>query len=408
MESNGDLRAAFGRLLRGEVPVRVLLQPIADLRTGRAAGYEALARFPEPFHPSPDVVLAQAEVLGLAAEVEALLLACSLERRRHLPPNTFLTVNVSPHLLAAPEIAAVLGATDLRGVFVELTEHTAAADLAAVRGHLDDLRRRGALVAVDDAGSGYSGLTRLLALRPDLVKLDKELLGSLTTDPARVTVVRVLGDLTNQLDAWVLAEGVEDPDALDVLLDLGVPLAQGWLLGRPAAAPRPVPADVADRVRARPGLRSMLHHVASLAVRTPPLTLEEVHAGAGRVGLSGRVVVDEHHHPRGITCARGDEVAVQDVLVAPLSTSPAALGRRAATRAPSRRADPVAVVDADGRYAGVVTVPSLLLRLAEMADPELAADAPGLLRPFPGSAQEREVRLPEVLGRPAALRRRAS
>ena len=401
--------AEFRRLLRGELPVHVLLQPIADLRTGRAAGYEALARFPEPFDTSPERVLARAEALGIGAETEALLLVRALERRPHLPPNTFLTVNVSPHLLVTPPVADVLGRADLRGVFVELTEHTDASDPLAVGGHLDDLRRRGALVAVDDAGSGYSGLNRLLALRPDLVKIDKDLLGNLTGDPARVAVVRVLGDLTNQMDAWVLAEGVEEPEALDVLVDLGVPLAQGWLLGRPAEAPRPVPAEVGERIRRRPGLGQVVHHVASLAVRTPPLRLEEVRGAAAEVGLASRVVVDEHHHPRGITCTRGGSVSVEEVLVAPLSTSPAVLGRRAATRAPARRADPVAVVDADGRYVGVVTVPSLLLRLAGMADPELAPDVPGLLRPYPGTPRaERELRLPEAVAHTGAGGRRAS
>jgi EAL domain-containing protein (putative c-di-GMP-specific phosphodiesterase class I) len=91
------------------VPERLTMvfQPIADLRRGTVAGYEALARFAGPPSASPDVWFRAAANLGREAELEALAIRRALTAVGRLPANTFLTVNVSPHLLDDPEIRAV-------------------------------------------------------------------------------------------------------------------------------------------------------------------------------------------------------------------------------------------------------------------------------------------------------------
>ena len=97
----------------------------ADRRPGRrrVAGYEALARFPGS--AGPDVWFAAAAEAGSRAELEALAIRKALAAVPDLPPDTFLTVNVSPHLLgSAPVQAALAGRPDLHRVVVELTEHT--------------------------------------------------------------------------------------------------------------------------------------------------------------------------------------------------------------------------------------------------------------------------------------------
>ena len=156
-----------------------------------------------------------------------------------LPPDTFLTVNVSPHILgSAPVQDALATRPGLQRVVVELTEHTPVHDLAALRRQCDELRARGALIALDDAGSGYSGLQQLAALRPQVVKLDRALVSDADTDPVRVALAEMLGEFAGRIDAWLLAEGIETPAELAAFALLGVPLAQGWLLGRPDRASR--------------------------------------------------------------------------------------------------------------------------------------------------------------------------
>src|SRR3954465_8232780 len=144
-------------LLAGEDDLTVVFQPIVDLASATVAGYEALARFPGT--ASPEVWFAAAHEAGLGAELEALALRKALAALPDLPPNTFLTVNVSPPLLGpAPIMAAFPGPPTRRRVVVELTEHMPIPDLAALREQTAALRGRGALIAIDDAGSGHAAL----------------------------------------------------------------------------------------------------------------------------------------------------------------------------------------------------------------------------------------------------------
>ena len=187
-------------LLADPDDLTLVFQPIVDLAGATGAGYEALARFPGS--AGPDVWFAAAEDAGIGAELEALALHKALATVDALPENTFLTVNVSPHLLGAPAIQAALRTrADLRRVVVELTEHTPVDDLETLRAQCDELRRRGALIALDDAGSGYSGLQQLAALRPQVVKLDRALVSDADADPVRVALAEMLGEFAGRIDA---------------------------------------------------------------------------------------------------------------------------------------------------------------------------------------------------------------
>src|SRR3954453_3953784 len=250
-------------LLADPEDLNLVFQPIVDLAAATVAGYEALARFPGA--AGPDVWFAAAPEAGVAAELEALAIHKALAAVPSLPPDTFLTVNVSPHLLgSAPVQAALATRDDLRRVVVELTEHTPVHDLAALRRQTDELRRRGALIALDDAGSGYSGLQQLAALRPQIVKLDRALVSDADTDPVRVALAEMLGEFAGRIDAWLLAEGIETTAELAAFARLGVPLAQGWLLGRPGPGSAARAPETATRVRAQLARARLVDSVASL------------------------------------------------------------------------------------------------------------------------------------------------
>ena len=119
-------------LLAGEDDLTIVFQPIVDLSSATVAGYEALARFPGT--ATPDVWFAAAAEAGVGAELEALAIRRALQSLPDLPPDTFLSVNVSPHLLGtAPVVAAFARPASLRRVVVELTEHLSAPDLDALR-----------------------------------------------------------------------------------------------------------------------------------------------------------------------------------------------------------------------------------------------------------------------------------
>ena len=109
------------------------------------------------------------------------------------------------------------------------------------------LRRMGALISVDDAGSGYSTLTHILMLAPDIIKLDRELITGIDLDPVRRALVTSLVSFAGETGAKILAEGIENADELETVRSLGVLFGQGFHLARPA------PLDQLDLVGA-PGV----------------------------------------------------------------------------------------------------------------------------------------------------------
>ena len=232
--ADSELAAAIDRILTGEQDLKIVVQPIVDLARGVVCGYEALSRFTGPPDATPDRWFDAAGRLGRSGALEARAIEAALARRADLPINCFLTLNVSPHALAAQEVQDVFAqAGSLAGIVVELTEQSVVDDYDELLARLQPLRDAGALIAVDDAGAGYASLRHVLAIRPDLVKLDRSLADGVDRDPAKAAVVEMLGALAGRLDAWLLAEGIEREAELETLVGLGVPLAQGYLLARP-------------------------------------------------------------------------------------------------------------------------------------------------------------------------------
>lgn len=184
--------------------------------------------------------------------MEATALERGLGLHAQLPQNCFLSLNVSPAWLTSEAVGGLLAANgSLSRLVLELTEHEAIDDYQSVVAPLAELRDRGARVAIDDAGSGYAGLPWLLALGPDLVKLDRALVADLDRDPAKLALARMFGALTGGMDAWLLAEGIERPAELDALVRHGVPLGQGYVLGRPGPAwGRPSPRSAGESATA--------------------------------------------------------------------------------------------------------------------------------------------------------------
>src|SRR5947209_6678571 len=110
-------------LLADPDDLTLVYQPIVDLAAARVVGYEALSRFPGT--AGPDVWFAAAADAGLAPELESLAVYKALATVDGLPADTFLTVNVSPHLLGNPQLQEALAVRDdLHRVVIELTEHT--------------------------------------------------------------------------------------------------------------------------------------------------------------------------------------------------------------------------------------------------------------------------------------------
>ena len=215
--------------------LRLAMQPIVDLVRGVTIGYEALSRFERPPSAPPDVWFAHAKALGLGAALDALAVHLALGLRRALPGGAFLSVNVDPAHLTDPDLTEVFRRVDtLDGLVVELTERAGVEDYDALSRRLHILRERGARVTVDDVGSSEGGVQWLTMVAPEFVRLDRSGVVGIDTDETKRAVVEMLRTFAGTIGAQVVAEGIERQEELDALVMLGVPLGQGFLLGRPS------------------------------------------------------------------------------------------------------------------------------------------------------------------------------
>ncbi|HEX8208068.1 MAG TPA: EAL domain-containing protein [Solirubrobacteraceae bacterium] len=370
-----DWSEILGEVLGRPGRLRPHFQPVVDLQRGEVCGYEALARFTGREDLRPGDVFAAAAEHGISGALEAHMVREVLQARPHLPRNRFVAVNASPRALVTPEVHDAFAAADrLDRVIVEVTEQ-ADADLGALAAELDALRARGALVAVDDAGAGYGSLSRITALRPNFVKIDRGLVANIDTEPAKAAVVQTLGELAARIDAWIIAEGVERMEELDALLDLRVPLAQGFAFGRPVPGMAELEPRLGVHIRAR--YRPTLGDAAIGAlVEAVPALPEPVSQRALRVLFDRRPVpdfvalVDHVGRPSGLV-RRGDhargESPERNLMLVTADMPVAAVGRRAMSRPAPRRFDPLVCWDEAGRYSGVVRIERIVDALAAAA-----------------------------------------
>jgi EAL domain-containing protein (putative c-di-GMP-specific phosphodiesterase class I) len=350
--------------------LRMDFQPIVDTARGTVVGYESLARFAGPPHVPPDQWFAQARAAGVGAELEAHALHTALAARSTLPANCFLSVNVGPDaLLSAPVAAVFAEAGDLRGVVVEITEEAPVACYDALVAAVAPLRAAGAQLAVDDAGAGFASLKHVMVLRPDFVKVDRDLVAGVDTDETKAAVVEALGMFTSRLDAWLVAEGVETTAELDRLLSLRVPLAQGYGLGLPRPVMGPADLDAVALCRRRMSVAGY-GGFFDLAEHAPRVgaAADAMRAFAGDPALGWVVVVDEYDRPVVLVGRRGRTHPPLRVL--PTERLPD-VARRVAARPTDERHTPMVLCDERGRLVGLVTVERMLCRLADALDARL-------------------------------------
>ena len=219
--------------------LEIVHQPIRVVESMATVGFEALSRFPGEAPQPPDVWFADACSIGLGVDFELLALQRALATMVSLPDDAFLTVNLGGAAIRDQRFIELLDTVDPRRIVVELTEGEPGHDvLSADRRR--ELYEAGVRLAVDDLGAGFAGLTRLVDLQPEIVKVDRFLIIGVADDPRRSALLAAALHFCRSTGAVLVAEGVERPEDLATIVELEVPLAQGYLLGRPA---RPGSAD---------------------------------------------------------------------------------------------------------------------------------------------------------------------
>jgi diguanylate cyclase (GGDEF)-like protein len=252
----------------GELVVH--FQPLVSLAHGRVIAAEALVRWPHPTRGllAPDTFVPFAEETGLIGALGRFVLRAACERamawRTQLSTaeDLVVSVNLSPLDLEdgtiVAEVDRVLRATGLppRLLMLELTETSMLRDVEACIEVLHRLKGLGVLLALDDFGTGYSSLDLLRRLPLDLVKLAKPFVDDLSGGAQQVEFTKAIVQLARTMGLEVVAEGIEDPDQLEVLRSLQCDIGQGHLFStaldtaafaafvEPAEAPQPEKAAI--------------------------------------------------------------------------------------------------------------------------------------------------------------------
>ncbi|HUE94027.1 bifunctional diguanylate cyclase/phosphodiesterase [Pseudomonas sp.] len=297
--ANGDLHSLF--------------QPIFSLSERRILGYEALSRGPSnsALH-SPINLFAVARSAGRLSELELLCRKNACQRFSQLKLEGKLFLNVSPDSLMEPkhqpgrtlQLLQTLGIPPSQ-VVIELTEQSPTDDFALLDTALHHYRAMGFSIALDDLGAGYSSLRLWSELRPDYVKIDRHFIDGIHQDAVKREFVGSILKMAKASRAQVIAEGIELPEELAVLAEMGVDLIQGYLLCRPQEQPPREATNLLPRTTTSStlsedvsDLRGLLNPQRAVALSTP--TSEVLEMFRAQANLNSLAVLNEAQQPSGI------------------------------------------------------------------------------------------------------------
>ncbi|GAC1030638.1 bifunctional diguanylate cyclase/phosphodiesterase [Pseudomonas sp. No.21] len=320
--------SALGHIL-AHGDLNSLFQPIISLSERRILGYEALTRGPSnsPLH-SPVTLFAVARHAGRLSELEMACRKRACTRFHELKLDGKLFLNVSPESLLDPahqpgrtlQLLQAFGIPPSQ-VVIELTEHAPTEDFGLLDTALHHYRAMGFSIALDDLGAGYSSLRLWSELRPDYVKIDRHFIDGIHQDAVKREFVGSILKMAKASRAQVIAEGIELPEELAVLAEMGLDLVQGYLLCRPQEQPprdaRPLlPQLESSGTLAEEGadLQALLNEQAAVDQNTP--IAEVLEAFRAQANLNSLAVLDTQQQPVGIVHRH----LLSDALLKPFAT----------------------------------------------------------------------------------------
>jgi len=219
---------------------RAVSMPIFHLSDEKVVGYEILSRGPAGAFEMPDDLFRVSVEHNLLTLVDlrclkTCLAACpdpkfdqSATFHVNLFPSTIMDTPIERLMTLFPQ-------NRTEGKYcIEISEQQFIGDPAYLREHVQAIKNKGILVAIDDVGFGRSSLESLIILEPDIVKIDRKYVSGISADPAKARLLKRLVKVVNSIGADLVAEGIEMREELDLLVEMNVPFGQGWYWGKPA------------------------------------------------------------------------------------------------------------------------------------------------------------------------------
>lgn len=238
-----DRRDLIERELRLAIPAKQLFpvyEPLIDLTSGQAIGYEMLARWSSPVlgDIGPTDFIPVAEEAGLISALSDMLFRQALSDARGWSPELILSINVSPLQLRDPwfaqKLLKLLTEIGFPGnrLIVEITESAIVDNLPLAQAVFASLRNQGVSMALDDFGTGYSSIASLRALPFDSVKIDREYVARMAATSGEDSLAEAVLQLGRSLGLPVVAEGIETGATAQRLSDLDCAVGQGHFYGK--------------------------------------------------------------------------------------------------------------------------------------------------------------------------------
>ena len=247
-------REAIHRLI-DERLIHFNFQPIVDLRTGSIYAYEALMRSSSDAFKTPLEILSVAAAQSQLAQLERLVYSVVLETLdRHADElnGLHIFINSIPSHLISPEEIMTLEETYgylFPQLVIEVTERESGSLEEQLSDKFSFLRDYGMKLALDDFGSGYSNESRILTIRPNIVKIDMMLIQGIHEDPDKQQLIANLVSFCHTRQILLVAEGVENENDLEKIIELNIDLVQGFYVAKPVPGFDPIPTAIQEQIQ---------------------------------------------------------------------------------------------------------------------------------------------------------------
>jgi len=239
------IKAGAGKVSLTENDIRTMFQAIIHLKnpSGGIFGYEALCRGPAGSAiEDPTNLFLHAQEQDKLAEVDMMCFKRNLKNSTRFPAKTKIFLNIHPHTLGkstktSNEIIDFIRSIgmDHRQFVIELVEQFPVRNIDVFASNIMTFKKNGVQISLDDVGAGYSDFFMLSKIKPDFLKTNLYFTDHIHMNKIKQKVVKAVVELSQELDAKVIAEGIERKDDLNTIQSLGVHMGQGYYFARPAS-----------------------------------------------------------------------------------------------------------------------------------------------------------------------------
>lgn len=284
-DEHDQLQNEFTRILDHKT-LSIHYQPIISLSLGEIFGYEALTRGPlQSYFHSPIQLFRFAQSEGKLYQLEKIVRELAIHRSNHfISPQQKLFINVNSQVFFDPAFISeymmqLLNKYNLspKNIIFEITERNPILNFASYKSLMKHYRELGFQIAIDDAGSGYSSLQAISELRPDFIKVDRSLIENVNQNKVKEKILETFVYIARQINAKVIAEGIETPEELAKVTRLGIHFGQGYLLAKPNFPPFSVSEQALEWIDKNKRLQN-LDHISKMNVEqiTSPVKVFDV------------------------------------------------------------------------------------------------------------------------------------